>query len=72
MNTTIENLFFNNFWDDNYCNWGYNRTLIGCNSPTDININWIEMKEMELVGTLNVAHPWPENVIQLDLKQTGL
>ena len=75
MDTTIEsiNLLLNNdFSDNNYCNWGYNRTLIGCNSPTDININWIEIEEMGLVGTLNLGYPWPKNVIQLDLEQPGL
>ena len=73
MNTTIESVFpGNDFSDLNYCDWGYNRTLIGCNSPSDTIINWIEIEEAGLIGTLDVTVPWPQNLIELDLEQIGI
>lgn len=70
--TNIQDIIPNNFSDINYCRWGYQYTLIGCNSDDDESINIIELQYQQgLNGTLNFDYLWPENLIELDLKQSA-
>ena len=71
-NTNIKNIIHQNFSISNYCEWGYEYTLIGCYGDDDDKINIIELQYQQgLNGTLNFNYSWPESLIELDLEQSA-